>query len=184
MKNYFDKELSIKLLEREIDIKKAALRYFDNVKKVVASFNGKIANKRLDTALKAIDERLNFKMEYNSFRITFDDYDFNRRYVSIGEKGAYIKNCSVNIAWSTISSAYGNSALDDERKIISYSVLKDIDAQEASIKREIAIMENQLAKIDEIIIRYDAITASIRQFNDEIDHDIREYFDLKIDNVY
>jgi hypothetical protein len=184
MKTYYDKELSIKMLEREIDIKKAALLLFDDVKKIVGLFNGKIANARLDTALKKLNENLNFKMEYNGFRITYDEYDYKMRYVSIGDKGAYIKNCSVNIAWCTISSAYGDSALDDDRKIIAYGIMKAIDAQAVSLKREIAIMEAQLLKIDEIISRYRAIAASIRAFNDEIDHDIREYFDLKIDNVY
>lgn len=184
MKNYYDKELAIKLIQRELEIKKSALTLFDSVKKVVGSFNGKIANKRLDTALKAIDEKLNFKMEYNSFRITFDDYDYERRYVRMGDKGAYIKNCSVNVAWCTISSAYGDSVLDDDRKIIAYPVMKAIDNQKACMLREIAIIEKQLSSIDEIITRYSAITASIRSFNDEIDHDIREYFDLKIYNVY
>lgn len=184
MKNYFDKELALKMIEREIEIKKAALLLFDDVKKIVGSFNGKIANARLDSALKKLNENINFKMEYNSFRITYDEYDYKMRYVSIGDKGAYIKNSSVNIAWCTISSAYGDSVLDDDRRIIAYQILKAIDIQKQTIISELSKMEKQLAIIDDIIKQYHTITENIRMFNDGIDHDIREYFDLKIDTVY
>lgn len=183
MKHYnYDKELALKLLKREIEIEKNALKLFDEIGKTLLSFNGKVANKRLDTALKAIDNRLSFKIEYNSFRFIYAEYD--NRYVTVGDKGAYITDCTVNILWATVSSVYGDQALDENQKIISDNLIKQLKAQQISIKSHIEIVEKQIKQIDDIISEFNSICEQIRSFNDKTDYLIRGYFDLKIDNVF
>lgn len=67
--NIKPQEVSKKLVELEISNRKLALSLFDDIIKTLERFDGKQANKRIDTALKKINENLSFSREYNSFII-------------------------------------------------------------------------------------------------------------------
>lgn len=182
MKNNYDPKMATALLKKENEIEKNALTLYDEIRKVVKKFDGKTANKHLDNALKVIDKRLSFIVQYNSFRFIFTEYD--DRYLSIDGRGAYVRDNSVNIAWLCVSSAYGDQAVTDDNKIIAEAILKQLEKTEDEIKKHILIVEAQLLEIDAILKRYDDIKQAIRSFNDEVNYSIREYLDLKIDNIY
>ena len=60
-----------KLVELEIQNRKEALKLYPEIIKVVEQFDGKVLNKRLETALKKVNERLCCKRGYSDFRIVF-----------------------------------------------------------------------------------------------------------------
>ena len=133
--NYYStekKDLTIKMIKTEIEIKKESIQYFDMIKPVILKYNGKVYSKRFDNDIKKISNKLWARIEYNSFDIKY--YDYDKRYVRLNNEGAYLKNDSVYIVGMCKSSSYENdSALNYDGTINSENIIKNIDRMKKNV---------------------------------------------------
>ena len=165
------------LVKLELSVKERALQLSEKVKQVVAEFDGKQLNKRLQTALQKIDDNLHVHNEYNSFDIQYIDY--NNRSIQAINGTHYINNNTAYISATAKQNAYGDSSLSDDNKIIASVVIASIDKQVEYLTSEIKEAKKQMALVDEYRKNKQRIMEEIEDQN-RINYTIRTYFDLEI----
>jgi len=167
-------ETRVKLIQLEIEAKQKAVSLVDPIIGIMGKFDGKQANKRLDTALKGINEDLRFNMEYNSFKISM--YIANRM-INSQDHADYIKSDYVYLVHGSITSAYGN-AIMPQGVIDSNEVNRQLYKFRTETIAWIEKLENQVKNIETILIEYKAVKDAMERFNNRIDYTIREYWQL------
>lgn len=171
-----------KLVELEIKANNKALGLIEEVKEVILKFDGKVPNKRVDTALKKIDDCLSFKAEFNSFII---DMFIRDRSFDNGNNWVYIKNTVINICHCACQSMYGDSCLNEDGTINSEAVIIGLEKRKESLKSYNEEMIKSLNEIEDKIKEYEELKKTIRAFNDSVNYTVANYFEIdKIRNIY
>ena len=171
------KEINLKLLDLEIKIRERAILLCDQIINTIISFNGKKPTKRLDTALKKIDEDLHFYTHYNSFIIEFYIHD---RFINVDNIAHYIKSSSsyFSIVHSSIYSSYGDG-ICQEGVINSDQLLKHITNSQNYYIKEIEKIKEAIENIDDVILQKQKIDKQMKAFERNVPYLVREYFNLK-----
>jgi predicted amino acid-binding ACT domain protein len=176
-----DKELTLKKIEQEIKNKEFTLTLLEDIKKIVKKYDNKVYSKRLKTELKKLNECIYVRVEYNSFDITYRN--FNERYVKASNQSGYILNDSVYIISLCKQLNNDNStykALDNEYKIIANNLIENIENNKTHILNSINGINESLLKLNDLELEYRNIVKSIKAFNDSVDYTVKEYFGLNI----
>ena len=181
--NYYNpenKDLVIKMIKTEIEIKKDSLKYFDIIKPIVLKYNGKVYSKRFDNDIKKLSDKLYVSIQYNSFNIKY--YDYDKIYVTINKNnnGAYLKKDSVYIVGMCKESVYADGALNKDNTIDSENIINNIDRMKSDVIAEIESIENALKLIDEYENSFKELKKKIDDHNN-INYTIAQYFGLRID---
>ena len=166
------------LVKMELAITKNAINLAEDVKKVVTKFDGKQLNKRLQTELQKIDDRLSLNTDFNSFDILFSDYE--NRSITTDRGCYYVNNNSVIIAGTAKRNAYGDSSTTEDNKIIAAAVIASIDKQVEYLTKTVKQIEEQLENIAIYKQQKRQIVDQIKEHNKSITFTIRNYFDLDI----
>lgn len=167
-------ETKIKLVQLEIEAKEKAVSLVNPIIAIMGKFDGKQANKRLDTALKTIDQDLRFMTEYNSFKIYMY---IQKRMISGPDHADYIKSDYIYLVHGSIVSAYGG-AIMPQGVIDSGEVIRQLEKFKAETIQWIEKLKNQISNIQSILIEYKAIKDSMESFNNRFDWMIRDYWQL------
>lgn len=155
-----------------------------DVQDVLKKWSGKAYTKRLETALKKIDEhfhvdiRFGYYLEYNfygqferSFKHEFINYKGEPDYQWI-----YIEN-SHSLRMLT------KSSILEDRNIICDDIGEQLLAVAAYYERKYNKITEQLKNINDTIEKYKSIIESLNNFADSVDSDIREEFKFNVINA-
>lgn len=188
---YFNKDNeSIAISKRKLEIlcqhyKQIANALTSNeVQKVLKDWQGKIYNKRLETALKKIDEhfsvdrQLGVYLEYNfcnhaerSFNMKVKNY-----YGELEKRTIYINTYSHSIKNLTKS-----SILEDR-----FTICEDIAAQIIEVAKyyqaQYEKLNNQLFNLDNILKEYKEVINKANEFTDKVQSDIKQEFRMILIN--
>lgn len=181
-----NKKIGVKKLEllaaHYLQISKALKN--KDVQDVLKKWSGKVYTKRLETALKKIDEhfhvdtRFGYYLEYNfygqferSFKHEFINYKGKPDYQWI-----YIDN-SHNLRMLT------KSSILEDRNIICDDIGEQLLAVADYYERKYNKITEQLKTINETIEKYKSIIESLNNFAEDIDSDIREEFKFNVINA-
>ena len=181
-----DKKISIKKLEllaaHYLQISKALKN--KDVQEVLKKWSGKVYTKRLETALKKIDEHFNvdtrfgYYLEYNFY----GQFERSFKHEFINYKG------EPDYQWIYINGSHSlrmltKSSILEDRNIIC----DDIDKQLLSVadyyERKYNNITEQLKTIDETIEKYKSIIESLNNFTNDIDSDIKAEFKFNVINA-
>lgn len=184
---YYCNEDARNLVELEIQNRKEALKLYDGIIEVVKKFDGKVLNKRLDTALKKFDGRLSYNREYSWFEINMNVFD-SRSCKSV-EKDSYGHSCTNYISdnylrLNSIVYTYSNSANDKDKVILNNeriisSVLTDsLNKGKEHIQKEIEKLENSIDKAEEWKTKLEKLKREVENVMNEVPYIIREYYDI------
>ena len=185
MKHYYCNEDARNLVQLEIDNRKAALSLYDEVIKLVRQFDGKVLNKRFDTALKKIDSRLSYDRSHNSFYIEMSVFD-NRHCKSVKTDSfgyastIYITTNRVRLNTYIQTYAYGKNELSmlyDER-IVADVLIEALNKGRANIENEIRKLEESESKIEAWKEKCEALKKEMEETMKEIPYLVREYYDI------
>lgn len=184
---YFnDKELAMKQVKLEIANREYVLTLIDDVIEVVKKFDGKVINKRLDTALQhGIEQNPNFQKfttccyrnEYSSFQIGIC---VPTRCVSIpmsggGRKWEYLYDNQIIVCWVDNDNAIING------RIVSKHIIEALNKKRKEIEQYISDNKIALTKIDEWQKRWREIDSQITSLQKEIPYDVKRYFGMRFD---
>ena len=180
---------------KKIGVKKIAMlaaRYLQiskalknkDVQDVFKKWSGKVYTKRLETALKKIDEhfhvdtRFGYYLEYNfygqferSFKHEFINWRGEQDYQWI-----YIKN-SHSLRMLT------KSSILEDRNIICNDINEQLLKVAEYYEKKYNNITEQLKNINDTIEKYKSIIDSLNNFADGIDSDIREEFKFNVINA-
>ena len=171
MRHYSHQE-AMKLALLEIKANKEALTLFAPVIEVLRKFNGKVANKRLDTALKKIDSGLSFRMRYSAFCI---DWHIKNRHFEDPSKESYSY-----IHESSISLLHSGEIINKYGRINADSAIEQLNKQKDYISQRIEKAEKQLADIDEKLKQRNELKKQVEEFNKDISYLVDGYFNIRI----
>ena len=179
----YNKPLAAKLTEKQIEVYSNLLSLVPAIEEVFRRFDGKVVNKRISTALQSVARGVCFyKSSYSDhWELTAEEWD--NRYVP-GEPDAlgycsthYVKDAKLYLA----NDGQGESFIDGEGRLCAEKAIAAIEKNRAYYQRKIETMREQLSHIDSIIGKYKELLAAKKEFNDNLDYSIRDYFGLKLD---
>lgn len=181
-----NKKIGVKKLEllaaHYLQISKALKN--KDAQEVLKKWGGKVYTKRLETALKKIDEHFNvdtrygYYLEYNfhgqferSFKHEFINYKGDPDY-----KWIYIEN-SHSLRMLT------KSSILEDRNIICDDINEQLIKVAEYYERKYNNITEQLKTIDETIEKYKSIIESLNNFTDSVDADIKAEFNFNVINA-
>lgn len=180
-----NKENAIKLLELEISNMEYAIELAEKIKPIVEKFNGKVLNKRLETALREVDKHIDmnnghrFEICYycENCRITFNKEDmYNSRTEYVKQRELYLTDY---LTTNTDRKSEENKCVVDENNRIKADVIiKGIERKQEYYRKEIDKIKNGLPKVDEYKQRIETIKNELEELQQEIPFWIKAYFEL------
>lgn len=170
------------LVQKESNIKEAALAVMPQVREVIKKFDNKVFSKRLETELKKIDPKIRVHCEYNSFDIIYSAWDYEDRSITVNGGTYYIRNDSVYIVGMCIESGYASvkPAFDSERRILADNMLANMDMLAEQTKAAIVEITHDLDHIEAYRANKIRLQKEIKEHNDFIHYTVREYFELEV----
>ena len=184
MKHYCNEDAR-NLVELEIQNRKEALKLYDGIIEVVEKFNGKVLNKRFETALKKFDERLSCNREYSWFEINMSVFD-NRCCKSV-KKDSYGYSCTNyissnylrlnNLVYTYTNNSKDKAMLENER-IVASVLIEALNNGKKQMEDKIVELENSLEKVDEWKEKLKALENEMKKVMSEVPYIIREYYDI------
>lgn len=171
-------EINEKLINLEIAARKDALALYPAIIDLARKFDGKIANKRFDTALKKIHPKLVFRMQYNSFVINMD---IENRCVNNGNHWVCLRDHQTYIIHWSITSGSSEDGIcqKDGSTIVGNNLVKALEQYKKGMEEYVQKLQATLVNIPNIINWYKAVRKSIDDFNDTVPGMIRDYYELK-----
>ena len=180
--------VALEVAIKQIKLYKDALALSSKVTEVVKKFDGKMANKRLETALKKVDSGLRCnKSSYTEvWEIAFWTSD---RCVNVKRKSwdgkhenwcaYYIQESEAYLARDMFKNTFGSFTNDDGRWIAD-NINKQIEHTMKSLEANIADYEELLNHIDELEAEKKRIKDEMEAHNRKVGWIGNEYFDLKV----
>ena len=177
-----DMEAAKALTKKQIEVLENLLSYIPAVKEVVKKFDGKVLNKRLDTALgQATDGKaICWKNTYtDGFEIKL--WESTDRYISVPNAANnyaiayYVKQEYIFLAYSAEKTEW----LTEDGRIKADVLNATIDKQVASAAKEVENLKVQLEYVDYFIAEFKRIKRERMEFEKNTNHLLREYFGLK-----
>jgi len=166
----------IDLINLELAAREKALGLLDMIIAAVQTRDGKAPDKRLDTALKAIDENLRFSMHYNSFVIELIIRD--RSIVTTSGHSEYIKDSTVCIVHASVKSGYNGGGACQNGTINAAVLIDAIEKFREATKISIEKTRGELANIEEVLAAFSAARLALSQLENSTSYLTREYFGL------
>ena len=184
--NRYSNEDARNLVKLEIKNRKEALNLYPEIIKVVEQFDGKVLNKRLETALKKVDERISCDRGFYHFEIVFNTIN-SRSCRSVTSPGTcnYIEDyCFVLNSYldTYFISASGKDRMEESFLVnekIRASVLVDsLLKGKAYLEDQITKLEQSLEKIDELKSKIEQLETEIKSIKEEIPYLVRVYYGI------
>lgn len=167
-------DINKELIKLEIKAGRKCVGLANEIIKLVPKFDGKQPTKRFDTALKTIDPRLSFGMEYNSFKITYWNTD-NR--VDSNKGWYYTRNNHIYILHASIRSSSGDGICQNG-VIIAATLIADLQLYVTRETERLTKLEAEIENIHGIMSEYKDLTERIEEFISRTSYVVREYYGL------
>ena len=178
-----NKEIADKLIALEIENRRKVIELYPEIIETVKKFNGKVLNKRLETALEKIHPYLSLEKS---------KYRFDIRYW-VGSDSIcvpYQKGCGVEyvkcreigmcayIPKNKENSTAQNPALSDDGRIIAENIVSALNAGMEKLKSEIIEMEEHSKKADEYAAELEELAERMKNLQEKIPYLVSEYYGL------
>lgn len=184
-RHYYCDEDAKNLVSLEIENRKKALTLYPQIIECVEKFNGKVLNKRFETALRKIDDNLRY--DWNGSRFDIEVILNNRCIQSVKADGYgyanwnYISglNLTLNSVLYTVSyNPDDRKMLDENGRIIAPVIIKALNERKQSIENTIAELEEKLNNVQEYRNKLEALRIEMEKVMSDVPYIIREYFDI------
>lgn len=185
---YKNNSVALEVARKQIKLYKDALALCPKVMEVVRKFDGKVANKRLETALEVIDKGLNCRKStytdiweisfYTSDRcLTVKSESWDGKHTNYNSY--YIKESETCLASDMFKLTYGIFT-DKNGRWIADNICKQIEHTMKVLEADIARYEEELRQVDNLEAERKRIKAEVEAFNKKVSWIGNEYFGLRI----
>lgn len=185
MSDYYCNEDARNLVELEIKNRKEALELYSKVIEVVEKFDGKVLNKRFETALKKVDSRLSYEREHSRFKIKMNVYD-SRSCKSVKKDSLgysctnyiYYNYLTLNSYVETYTYDKDKKSMLDNERIVSSVLIDALNKGKTSMEEHIKELEESLDKVTEWKEKLESLKSEMEKTMREIPYLIKEYYNL------
>lgn len=177
--NFYDDGDSAALVRLEINTDLKVLSIAGEVSLVVRSFDGKILNKRLDTALKKIDRNLYVDSMYSSsLGINYYTGGFSIPSVNNPSTSLYLNSRYKTLCFCAKRSENGKGCVSSEGRLISKPVIESISEYSEHLRRSITELESKKDLIEVYRSCIKTVEQDLKALQEEIPFAIKRYYDL------
>jgi len=176
---YANDETAKKLVELEIKNREYAFSLYDEIIEVLAKFDGKQVTKRIETALRKIDDNIRVKNEYNSFIVEVGFWNIEKRSVKTENGIAYLKNAEETLCHCARFSSYGDGVLNEDNSLNYEAIKTQLVKHKEYMEKSTLEIKEQLADIETITSEYEELEKKCQEFNAKKNWCISEYYGLK-----
>ena len=162
--------------ENQIEFYEKALALIPKILAILPKFDGKMVNKRLDSALKQIDSALSCTKNTYCGHYEIKLYAADR-YVLAGGSCRYIRD---DVLWLSTSNDRVYHWIDDEGRLSANALIAGLQARQTALAQNVAAMRQQLADIDRIIARHKKLMEEKDRFRAETNPLLMDYFKLAV----
>ena len=185
---YGGNSIALEVAIKQIKLYKDALALCPKVMEVVKKFDGKVANKRLETALEAVDKGFYCRKSQwgDDWEIKWYTQDRSVNVKSINLCGMetynayYIRQSEIYFARDMFEKTYG-AFTDANGRWLAENICKQIEAEAEGWKQNIEQWEQELKHVDELREKKRKLEAEIEAHNEGISWLINEYFSLRVE---
>ncbi|MBR4021789.1 MAG: hypothetical protein IKI94_04215 [Ruminococcus sp.] len=177
MAHYY-REDAVNLIPLEIAAREEVISVMGEVARLVQEFDGKILNKRLDTALKKISPHLYLDTSYNSFIIRYSVRHFSTKMAHSEYGVVRLYDDNKVICHCCKYSAGDDSCVSSENRIIAAPIVATINKNAAYMDEGIIEIQTKISEIERYCESITKIEEELRSLQNEIPFAIKEYFDL------
>lgn len=188
MGNYVDKNIAMPLARKQIDMYRNVLEVAPRLLEVIRKFDGKVANKRLETAMKEVCTTITcrtssvlgkWEIEYweNDRSILVETTSWDGKFKYNGAH--YIKYNTYYLARDMFENLYGKFTNEDGRWIAE-NICKQIEHNMRELESNITKFTEELNRIDELEAQKKKLKMKIEEYNNGISWFANAYFDLKV----
>ena len=174
---FYDESAKL-LTEKQLEVYENLLSYVPAIKEVVGRFDGKVLNKRFDTALRqATDGKASCtkKTYVDGYELALHEY--NDRCIIVDGHGAYyIKQDAIILADTLWRS---KTWINAEGRIVADELIAVIDSAAERAAKNAKSLKEQLDSVDSLIAEYERIASELHGFEINTNYLLREYFGLK-----
>lgn len=180
--SYYDKATAIRLTGKQIEVYETMLSKIPAIIETIRKFDSKQVTKRIETALQTVARGVSFrKNQYsNLWELTLAEWD-NRSIPA--EPDSYGYSCTIYVSdyHMYLADSYRENAfVGVDGKLNAEKLIAQIERKRDYYSGTVAALKEQLSRIDAIIARRDEIQRMKREFDNNTDSLIREYFSLKV----
>lgn len=170
---YYNDTDAAKLLDLEVEARQKILSLYGEVIRTIQSFDGKVLNKRLDTALKKIDKNISLHTEYGIFSIKYYTRCFNAQSSSVAYMTLYMADDYITMCYCGC-----DSVTDLDRRILSTPIIDSLYKHMETIEKSVDDIQEKKVCITEYKNRLSNIEHQLRELQDEIPFAIKHYYGL------
>lgn len=164
---YYREEDASRLVNAEVAARNKVLSLYGEIIRTVQSFDGKVLNKRLETALKKIDNHLNLDFCSYNFYISYNTREFS--IISTSGNYLYLEN---------IRMCFCSNATNEEGRICADEIVKALYRYMDIIENTVDAIQEKRGLVSEYKNRMLDISNSLNELRDEIPSIIRHYYGL------
>lgn len=185
-KSYEDIEISKRKLQMLANhYKQIANALVSNeVQAVLKNWQGKTYNKRLETALKKIDEHFSVDRQFGVY-LEYNFYNYAERSFQIEVKNYYGELEKRNIYLDTYKHSIKNltkSSILVDRLTVCEDIAKQVVEVARYYQQQYEKLNNQLFDLDNILKEYKEIINKANEFTDSVQSDIKAEFKMYLIN--
>ena len=182
---YYCNEDARNLVKLEIENRKEALKLYDGIIEVAKKFDGKVLNKRFETALKKVDERLSFNRRYSFFEIEMST--FNNRSCKSVKKDSYGYSCTnyissnslvLNSMVYTYSNDKNDKVLLENERINSSVLVEALNNGKKQMEEKIKTLEESINKVEEWKEKLESLKSEMEKIMYDVPSIIRDYYNI------
>ena len=151
----------------------------------VEKFNGKVLNKRFETALRKIDDNLRYDQTGSRFDI---EVHLNNRCVQSVKTDSYgysnwnyISDFNLvlnSVLYTTTYNPDDRKMLDENGRIIAPVIVKALEEKKKIIENTIAELEEKIDKVQEYKSKLETLRSEMEKVMSDVPFAIRNYFDI------
>jgi|GEM_PF-5061064 len=177
----YNKPLAVKLINQQIKAYEKMLSFVPAIEQTIKQFDGKQANKRIETALQKAYKYIYFRKNQYSNVWELEISAWDDRAVC-GEPDSY-GICSTSYISDDriyLAADYNVCFVDENGRLIAEKMIECIEQKKEHYQNQVNQMREQLANIEAIIQEYKRIQQLKEDFNKNTNYMIRDYFHLEL----
>ena len=158
MSNYYNREDAVALINLEIKANKEALDLFDGIIKIVERFDGKVLNKRFETALQknVSDHICAYKSAYGDFRFYYSIPDRSVKSTDSEYCYNYIDIQNIYLIVGDMS-----ACLTDDGRICAEDLIEMLEYRRDQIRLEVSELESSVLMLDKTIEQHEKLVTAL-----------------------
>ena len=167
------------LLLLEIETFKKQLELIEEIKPTIRKFDGKVLSKRLDTALKKVNNRIRLEYSFNQIKILYypEVNSIRENTYSLYITDHYSREL---MSTSMIQSGNSHSINKDDNTVITNIFIEALNNSAEYIKNNIEEAKILIKDYDKLTSEKKEIELKIQEFNKKISWISDHYFKLRV----